>query len=97
MVAINDGPNGIAEVAQQVPTVGHLDRLLRALPNSIGVGTSTVARDNFNSGMLTEPIRQRLGLAVRQQIYDLIALKIDENRAVAMSTPPSPIIHPKNF
>ncbi len=59
-----------------MPAVGPLDRLWRALANSIGVGTSTVARDNFDPRMLTEPIRQRLGLTIRQQVYNLITLKV---------------------
>ena len=56
VVAIDDGADSIAEIAQQVPSVGYLDRFRRALADPIGVGTSTVARDYLDPGMLTKPI-----------------------------------------
>jgi hypothetical protein len=55
-----------SEIAQQVPAVRHPDCLRRALAYPIGVGASTVTRDDFYPGMLTKPFRQRLSLTVRQ-------------------------------
>jgi hypothetical protein len=37
MVTIEDGSNGITEVAQQVPTVSDLNRVWRPLANTVGV------------------------------------------------------------
>jgi hypothetical protein len=49
VVAIDDGADSIADIAQQVPSVRHLDRFWRALADPISVRTSAVARDNLNS------------------------------------------------
>ena len=97
VVAINDGADSIAEIAQQVPAVRHLDRFRRALADTVGVGTSTVARDNLNPGMLTKPVGQRLSLAIWEQVYDLVALEVDDDGAVPMPAPPSPIIDAENL
>ena len=64
MVAIDDSPHSIAEIARQVPAVRHLDRLRRALADPVGVGARTVARDDLDPGTLAKPLRQRLSLAV---------------------------------
>ncbi len=97
VVAVDHGTDGIAEIAQQVPAVGHLDRLRRALADPVGIGAGTVTRDDLDPGMLTKPLRQRLGLTVRQQVHDLVALEVDEDGAVAMPTPPGPIIDAENL
>ncbi len=39
--------------------------------------------------MLTKPLGQRLSLSVREQIHDLVALEVDEDGAVAMTSPPT--------
>ena len=89
VVAVDDGTDGIAEVAQQMPAIRHLDRLRRALAYSVGVGASTFTRDDLYPGMLTKPFRERLSLTVWQQVHDLVALEVDEDSAVAApSSPP---------
>ena len=68
VVTVDHGPDGIAEIAQQVPAVRHLDRLRCALADPVGVGAGTVARDDLDPGMLTKPLRQCLSLTIRQQV-----------------------------
>jgi len=69
-MAVNHGANGIAEVAQEVPAIGHLDRVRRTLTDPVCIGARTVAGDDLNSGMLTQPRSECLGLSVRQEIHD---------------------------
>ena len=97
VVTVDDGPDGIAEIAQQAPAVRHLDRRRRPLMDPVGIGAGTVTRDDLDPGMLTKPRRQRLGLTVRQQVHDLVAFEVDEDSAVAMTSPPRPIIDTKHF
>jgi len=43
--------------------------------------------------VLTEPCSECLGLAVWQELHDRVALEIDEDGAVAMPSPPGPVIY----
>ncbi len=56
VVPIDDGTNGVAEIAKQVPSIGHLDRFRRALTNPVRVGAGTVACDHLDARMLTQPV-----------------------------------------
>lgn len=97
MVPIEDGPDGIAEVAQQTPAVGHLDRVRRALADAVSIGTRTVAGDDLGPGMPTKPCCEGLGLAVRQEVHNLVTLQVDEDGALAVCSSPGAIIHPKKL
>ena len=66
MVAIDDGADGIAAIAQQVPPVRHLDSLRYTLTNTICVSTGATARDHLDARMLTKPDGERLRLLVRK-------------------------------
>ena len=88
MLTIDDGLNGVTEVAQQVPTVSNLNRVRRPLADTVGIGAGTVARDNLDTGVLAKPRSQCFGLPIGQQVHDLIALQIDQNSPVTMPPPP---------
>ena len=90
------GADGIAKVAQQVPAVGHLDRIRCSLAHAIRVGAGPVARDDLDPGVLTKPSGQGVGLPVRQQVHDRVALQIDQGRPVAVTPAPSPVIDGKD-
>jgi hypothetical protein len=96
MLAVDNDPNGLTEIAQQVPTISGLNRVWRALPHAFRTGTGPVARDHLDARMLAKPCRQRFRLPVRQQVHHLIALQIDQNGTVAMATPPRPVINGKH-
>jgi hypothetical protein len=51
-VTINRSLQGCAEVSQQMPSIRHLERVGRALPCRIGIGTSTVTCDSLDPTML---------------------------------------------
>ena len=42
----------VTDVAQQVPAVGGLERLGRALGSAVCEGAGAIARDHFDAGML---------------------------------------------
>ena len=52
MLAVNKGPDSIAQVAQQMPSVGHLDRARRTLPRTVCIGAGPVACHHLDPGML---------------------------------------------
>ena len=53
--------------------------------------------DDLDPRTLTKPGRQRLRQAVRQQIHNLVAFKVDKDGAVAMASPPSPVVNAQNL
>ena len=96
MLTINHGADGIAKVAQQVPTICNLDRIRRTLPHAVCICASPVSRDNFDAWMLVQPPCQSVGLAVGQEVNHRVALQINEDRAVAMTAAPCPIVNGKD-
>ena len=64
MMVAGHGADGIAEVTQQVPAVGDLDGIRRALTHTVRVGAGPVARDDFDPGVLTKLPGQGFGLPV---------------------------------
>ena len=95
MLTVDDSPNGITEVAQQMPTVSNLNRVRRPLANTVGVGAGTVTCDGLNNGVLAKPRGQSVCLSVGQQVNNPIALQIDQNSSVAMAATPGPVIDGK--
>src|SRR5215207_357018 len=81
-----------AEVPQQMPPIRYLERVRRALPCRIGIGTSTVTCDSLDPTMLLQPGRDRASLAVGQQVDNPVALQIHQDGPVALAAPPRPII-----
>jgi hypothetical protein len=47
----------IPQVRQQVPAIGHLDRIGRRLVRGPGVGRGPIAADDLDTGMLAQPAR----------------------------------------
>ena len=70
-----------AQAVPQVPAIADLHRLGRALPDRLGVGSRPVAADDLGAGMLTQPRRQRGGLAVGQHIDPLVGDSVDQHVA----------------
>jgi hypothetical protein len=83
---------GVAEVAQQVPAVGDLDRLRRAAADAVGVGAGAVTRDDLHAGVGPQPRPDGLRVAVGQQVDRAVALQVDDERAVAPATAPGPVV-----
>ncbi len=71
---LNEGPDSIAEVAQQVPAIRRLDCTGRALPDPVRVGACPVPRHDLHARVLAQPRRKGVRLPVRQQVDRTIAL-----------------------
>jgi len=51
MVAFRDRPDGVAEIAQEMPAVGGLHRRRCPLTRPIGIGASAVSGDDLDRGV----------------------------------------------
>ena len=95
-VPVGEVLDGVAEVAEQMPSIGHLGGVRRALTDSVGICASTIAGDDLDTGTITQPPTDCRCFAVRQQIDDLVRLHVHQHRAVAVTPPPCPVVDPKN-
>ena len=71
----------IAQIRQQVPAIGHLDRIGRRFVRGPGIGRGPIAADDLNAGMLAEPASEGRGFAIRQQVDGAAPFEVDEDRA----------------
>lgn len=92
MVAIDNQANGVAEVAQQVPTVRDLNHVGSALAHTVRVGSRPVACDDLDAEVLAKTGGQGLGLPGGQEVGDGVALEIDQGGAIPMVAPPGLVI-----
>jgi hypothetical protein len=75
-----------------VESIDDLDGLGRPLPNPFGVEPTTIAADNLDTGVRLQPLRDRWGRAIGEQINHVMALEITDNRPKASPSPPGPFI-----
>jgi hypothetical protein len=75
----------VAQVLDQVETIGHLEGFGGAIRSGLGIGTSAVAAEDLHAGVLVQPGGDGLGVAVRQEIDGAVALPIDEDGAVCLA------------
>src|SRR5690349_8320072 len=90
---IGNGLDGITQVAQQVPAVGDLHGVGSPLTDTVRAGTRAITRDDFDTRMSAQPGRECRRLTIRQQVDNLVLLQINQDGAVAMATPPRPVVH----
>ncbi len=76
-----------------MPTIGDLRCRWSASPGAIGVKTGTVARNNLNAGVTFEPGCDRVGIAIGQEFENATAFQIADDRAIALSLAPGPVIN----
>jgi len=88
--------DGLAQVGQQMPPVGHLDRLGRADRDAAGVLRRAVAGDHLDPRPPSQPGSQCHCGAVGQQVDHAAPLQIDDDRAVAAPAALRPVINPDN-
>jgi hypothetical protein len=87
---LQQGPTAVLE---QVPPIGGLNGRGCPLARTLGVGAGTVTADHLHPGMPPQPVRERLGASVRQEVDNPAPLKVAQDRAVAVAAAPRPIIH----
>jgi hypothetical protein len=64
----------LAQVDQHMPAVSDLRRSRRSQPDAAGVFGRAVAGDDRDLWLAAQPVRQRLGRAVRQKVQHAAAL-----------------------
>ena len=84
--------HGLAEIAEEVPSIRDLHGLRCALPDGISIGAGTVTGDNLDPVVTPQLGRERVGLAVGQKVDDLVAFQVDQDRPVVLAAPPRPVI-----
>ena len=89
---LEDAFDRVGHVAQQVKAIGHLDRVGRARPCTVGVRTRPIAADDLNAGMRTEPRGECGGRPIGEQINHSSAFQIDQQRAVRLAPSPRPVV-----
>src|SRR5664280_2143091 len=88
----------LAEVVKNVPAVGNLHGVRHGRRRSLGIQAGSIPADNLCSRVSSKPLRSALRAAVWQQINNLAALQVTENRAVPMPLTPCPVVdsqHPR--
>jgi hypothetical protein len=93
MVTANNGLNGVAKIAQQMPPITHLNRVRSSLTDAVRVGAGSIAGNNLNPGMLTQPLSEAVSLPIRQQVDHCIAFQIDQNGPISAAPAPGPVIN----
>ena len=79
-------------IAEQMPSVGHLDGARGALTHAVGICPSSIARDDRRSRVLAQPCRKAACIAIWQEVDDASLFEVTEDRPVALTTSPSPIV-----
>jgi hypothetical protein len=83
----------ITAVLEQVPSVGHLYSLWCTSPYRLGIGTGTVAGNDAHLALGCQPACQCRGIAIPKQVNRPVAVQMDHDRTVPMSTSERPIIN----
>jgi hypothetical protein len=78
--------DGFAQVFfLQMPAINNLLRMRRYLRDRLSVRRPAVTANEFDTWMIVEPLLRCFGIADRQEIDDLAALKIHDDDAVALA------------
>ena len=92
-VTFEESLNRIAEVLQQVPTVGDLARLRCSAHSPFGVAARAIPRDDLNAGPFHQPSRQRIGGSIGKQVQHAVPLQVNDDRAVCVPLAHGPVIN----
>jgi hypothetical protein len=87
---------GLGEMAQEMPAIGDLHGGGGRLPRPVGVGRRAVARHHLDARMVSEPLCQGVGGAIREQRHRLPALEVDQDRPSGLAFPQGDIIDPEH-
>ena len=65
---IDEPLHHVAEIAKQMPAICDLDGVWRSAPGPIRIGSSPVANDDFDTGVLLEPGGEGVGVPLGQKV-----------------------------
>lgn len=91
-VATNCLAQCLTQATEQMPAIGHLDGSWRPAPCSLGINSSAITRDNLDPWPALQPVGHAIRVAIGQQIKNAISLQVADDRSVALSAPPRPIV-----
>src|SRR5918997_1520223 len=75
----------IPRILQEMPAIGDLACLRRALCRPFSIGPGPITTNNDDLGMVTEPGGERRRLAIGQDIDRAMPLQVDDQGAVALA------------
>lgn len=81
-VSSDDSLDGLGEVVQQVPGIGHLPGMWCTGVGTVAEGAGAVAADNSNLGVFAQPGGEGVRSAVREDIDRAAGVHVDEDRRV---------------
>jgi hypothetical protein len=84
----------IRQIVHQVEPIDNLDRLWGSAPNPLSIELTPIAADTLDAGIRLQPIRDRGGRALGEEIHHLMALKVAENGPETSALPLGPFIEP---
>ena len=82
------------QVLYDMEPVGDLGGVRCAAGRSVGEAAPTVSTNDRNARVGGEPVREGLGLAVREEIKGTLAFQVHHNGAIAPPAQEAPIIDP---
>ncbi len=85
-MSTDDFLDGVAEVLQQVPPVGDLDRVRCSLAGALGVAAASVAADDLNARVVAQPGGEGVGGAVGQNVDRPAGVHVEQHRRVSVPT-----------
>src|SRR5690348_18298280 len=83
MVAFKEAGQSGLEVHEQMVAVSHLLCLRSAASDGIGVIAGSISAHDLDARVLSEPLDQRLRLAVWEHIHHEVSHLIDQDRSIA--------------
>src|SRR5690349_10163595 len=95
-MTIDGGPHRVAEVAEQMPSVGGLARRRRTLTGAVGIKTAPVTDNDLDAGVLAQPGRETRGAALGQEVDNTAQFKVAQDGPVGLSFAPRPFIDPEH-
>jgi len=84
----------LTQIPHQGEPIDDLNGLRRPLPNPCGIQPTTITADDLDAGGRLQPLRDRGGRALGQQIHRLMALEITHNSPEPSAPPPGPFVEP---
>ena len=84
--------NSETQILHEMKAIRHLRRLRRPFPSSLRVKSASISAHNLNRGVPLQPSCHAYDAPVLENVHDLSAFKIDDDRAVAPRFPPTPVI-----
>lgn len=95
-MALDHAQDGVRGVHQQMPAIGHLDRVRGTAARALGIGARPIARRDPDAGMPLQPSGQRVGATIGQEVHDTPPLEVAHDRSPPMAAPPCPVVDPND-